>query len=155
MRRSSWLSLVLCLLTLGMAGCSGSPPDNLGVVNGRLAPCPDTPNCVSSQEDDDVHGMEPIEHDGSMEEAQALIREILEEMPRVTVVHEQPGYIRAEARSRIFRFVDDLEFYFDPEAGQIHYRSAARLGRSDLGVNRDRMVRILDEFYRRAPSLQE
>jgi uncharacterized protein (DUF1499 family) len=39
-------------------------------------------------------------------------------------------------------FVDDLEFYFPREESVIHLRSAARLGESDLGVNRRRLEQI-------------
>lgn len=143
--RKHW-SLLLCLLTLGMAGCAGQPPDNLGVRDGRLAPCPESPNCVSSQETDEVHGMEPLAIPLPPERAQELLLEVLQEMPRSKIVTTEPGYVRAEFRSRIFRFVDDVEFYFDKEAGLLHYRSASRLGRSDLGVNRDRMVTILGKL---------
>ncbi len=140
--RKTW-SLLLCLLTLGLAGCTGKPPDNLGVRDGRLAPCPESPNCVSSQETDEVHGMEPLPFDLPQEQVQELLLEVIQEMPRSQIITVEPGYVRAEFRSRIFRFVDDVEFYFDQEAGLLHYRSASRLGRSDLGVNRDRMVTIL------------
>jgi len=39
-------------------------------------------------------------------------------------------------------FVDDVEFLLDEKAGVIHVRSASRLGRSDFGVNRDRVETI-------------
>ncbi len=150
-RREIW-SLLLCLITFGLAGCSGTPPDNLGVHDGQLAPCPETPNCVSSQAHDDVHGMEPLPYSMPTSEAQQLLVQIIEEMPRSTIITAEPTYIRAEFRSRIFRFVDDVEFYLDEEAGLVHYRSASRLGRSDLGANRDRMVQILGKFLEKTGS---
>jgi uncharacterized protein (DUF1499 family) len=90
--------------------------------------------------------MDPLAYTGSVEEAQAQILAILEGTERVTLVTNEPGYIHAEARSRIFRYVDDVEFYFDESANLIHFRSAARLGQSDLGVNRERMQSIADAF---------
>jgi uncharacterized protein (DUF1499 family) len=39
-------------------------------------------------------------------------------------------------------FVDDTEFYFPPDEAIIHVRAAARLGESDLGVNRRRLEQI-------------
>ena len=42
-------------------------------------------------------------------------------------------------------FVDDIEFYAEP-SGLIHVRSAARLGKSDLGVNRKRVEAIRAQF---------
>lgn len=147
--RTIW-SLLLCFVTFGLAGCEGTPPPDLGVTAGRLAPCPDSPNCVSSQADDEEHGMEPIEYDGATEAARDRLLAILAARARTEVVESEPNYIRAEARSRIFGFVDDVEFYLDEEAGLIHFRSASRMGYSDMGVNRDRMVEISAEFYRRA-----
>jgi uncharacterized protein (DUF1499 family) len=140
------LSLILCFATFGLWGCAGEQPDNLGINQGQLAPCPDSPNCVSTQAEDATHRMEPISYVGSREAAQATILEILNEMERTEVVVDDPGYLRAEARSRIFGFVDDVELYFDDENKQIHFRSAARLGRSDMGVNRQRMEQITEAF---------
>ena len=146
MKFQRWWSLALCFVTLGLAGCSGTMPTNLGVENGRLAECPSSPNCVSTQAEDDEHRMDPLAYTGSVEEAQAQILAILEGTERVTLVTNEPGYIHAEARSRVFRFVDDVEFYFDESASLIHFRSASRLGQSDLGVNRDRMDSIVSAF---------
>ena len=67
-------------------------------------------------------------------------------MPRVRIVSDKDGYIRGEARSRIFRFVDDLEFIFDDAQGVIHFRSASRVGHSDLGTNRKRAELIRLRF---------
>jgi uncharacterized protein (DUF1499 family) len=39
-------------------------------------------------------------------------------------------------------FVDDVEFWFDPAAGVVQLRSASRVGRGDLGVNRQRIEAI-------------
>ena len=71
---------------------------------------------------------------------------VLESMPRCTIVDKENDYIHAEFRSMIFRFVDDAEFYFDPDKPVIDVRSAARLGYSDFGVNRKRMEEIRQQF---------
>lgn len=146
MKFSKTWSLLLCLLTFGLAGCSGQRPDNLGVVDGQLAACPDSPNCVSTQATDDEHRMDALSFTGDAAEAQARLLAILQGMERVTLITDEPGYIHAEARSRTFRFVDDVEFYFDADAQLIHFRSAARLGYGDMGVNRTRMQEISDAF---------
>jgi uncharacterized protein (DUF1499 family) len=57
-------------------------------------------------------------------------------------------YLWATYRSRLFRFVDDLELRLDAEKGVVHVRSASRLGYSDFGVNRERVEMLrkrLDE----------
>ncbi len=121
-------------------------PTGLGARDGRLAPCPDTPNCVSSFAEDQEHRVEPPALDDEPTAALAKLRRILESMPRTTVVDTGDGYLRAEATSLIFRYVDDLEILIDAGGGKIHLRSASRTGYSDLGVNRKR-VRALVEAY--------
>jgi uncharacterized protein (DUF1499 family) len=66
-------------------------------------------------------------------------------MPRTNIVSEKKSLIHVEFTSEIFRFVDDVEFYFE-DPGIIHFRSASRLGHSDLGVNRERMENIRQLF---------
>ncbi len=67
---------------------------------------------------------------------------VVEEMPRAEIVRSEDDYLRAEFTSRIFRFVDYVEFRADGETGLIDFRSASRVGRSDMGVNRERMAEI-------------
>lgn len=61
---------------------------------------------------------------------------------RTRIVVKGKRYLRAEARSAFFRFMDDVELLADENAGLIHFRSASRIGFGDLGVNRRRMERI-------------
>jgi uncharacterized protein (DUF1499 family) len=121
-------------------------PTNLGVTDGRLAPCPSTPNCVSTQAADEQHRMAPIPWDGSPEAAIQRIRSIVEAEHRTKIVTQGPDYIHAEFTSALFRFVDDVEFFIDTENGFVHFRSASRAGYSDLGVNRRRMNAIRSQF---------
>lgn len=116
-------------------------PGNLGVSNGRLAPCKRSPNCVSSQADpaDAEHSIAPIACRG---DAIAAVRKAVEAMPRSTVVTQKENYLYAEFRSRLLGYVDDVEFHYDEKAGVIHVRSASRLGRRDFGVNRKRIEDI-------------
>ncbi len=127
-----------------------SPPENLGVKEGQLAPCPETPNCVSSQATDPEHQIAPISYSGSTAEAKARLMDILTAMPRLTIVAELPDYVYAETRTPGFGFVDDNEFYFDETAGVIHVRAAARLGQSDMGANRQRIEEIRFKFMEAA-----
>jgi uncharacterized protein (DUF1499 family) len=90
--------------------------------------------------------MDPIPYQGTREEAWARLLRVLRTHPRTRIVEEEPGYLHAECRSLIFRFVDDVELEIDDEARQIHFRSASRLGRSDFGVNRKRMEGIRRAF---------
>lgn len=112
----------------------------------RLAPCPRTPNCVSTQAPAGSHHMDPISYSGSLAESRAKLIEVLRNYPRTRIVREEPGYLKAECRSAFFHFVDDVEFLFDDAAKRIHFRSASRLGRKDFGVNRKRMEEISAAF---------
>ncbi|MEK6244448.1 MAG: DUF1499 domain-containing protein [Pseudomonadota bacterium] len=116
-------------------------PDNLGVKEGRLAPPKPTPNCVSSQAEpsDTEHYIAPIPFKGAAQEATAAVRKAVESMQGAAVIRHEGNYLYAEFRTKLMRFVDDVEFVFDEKAGLIHVRSASRLGRRDFGVNRARV----------------
>jgi uncharacterized protein (DUF1499 family) len=90
--------------------------------------------------------MDPIPYTGSLDQARARMLQVLRAYPRTRIVQEDPDYLKAECRSKVFRFVDDVELLFDDGAKQIHFRSASRLGRRDFGVNRERMERIREAF---------
>jgi uncharacterized protein (DUF1499 family) len=127
--------------TRGDTVFSWKRPDNLGVKDGRLAPCKRTPNCVSSQAEpvDAEHYVAPIPFEGGVREAMAAAREAVEAMRGSSVIRQDGGYLYAEYRSKLLRFVDDVELWFDEKSGVLHVRSASRLGRRDFGVNRARV----------------
>lgn len=110
----------------------------LGVSSGRLQPCPDTPNCVSTFADDKLHRVEPIPTDLSRPEAIAHAGDAIASIDRITIVEETDGYILARSTSRLFGYVDDVEIYVPEGTSTIHFRSASRAGRGDMGVNRRR-----------------
>lgn len=107
-----------------------------------LDPCPGSPNCVSSDETGAAHAVAPFVPAVPMAEAWAAVRRTVTGLPRTRIVHEHAGYLHAECRSMLFRFVDDLELEARPESASIAVRSASRLGWSDLGVNRRRVERL-------------
>ena len=124
---------------LFIIACSGTRPDGLGATGGRLAPCPETPNCVSSFAQDAEHRVEPLSFQGSTEKVMKAVQEALKQRDRVHIIKQKPHYLYAEFTSLVFRFVDDVEFLIDAESKTLHFRSASRIGRSDLGVNRERI----------------
>jgi uncharacterized protein (DUF1499 family) len=145
-KRMIYILVALILLApcafLAVLSALAKKPQNLGVVDGRLAPCPDTPNCVSTQAPDEQHRIAPLTFTGSPEEAVQRLKQVIASMPRMEIVAESGDYLHVEATSLIFRFVDDVEFWVDRQAKVIHFRSASRAGRSDLGVNRARMEKF-------------
>jgi uncharacterized protein (DUF1499 family) len=111
-----------------------------------ILPCPSSPNCVSTLATDSQHRIDPIRYVDPTDEAVRRITAILRSMPRVRITSAGDGVIRAEFTTLIFRFVDDVVFAFDDETKTIHFRSASRVGRGDLGVNRRRMESIRRAF---------
>ncbi len=142
-----WLLGFFLVLFL-FSGCSGTRPSNLGVKDSRLSPCPSSPNCVSSQSDDEKHKIDPIRFTLTPGEAMNRLKMIIQRMERTTVVYETPGYLHLEFRT-LLGFVDDVEFYLDGSQKVIHMRSASRMGYWDLGVNRKRMESIRVEFEKK------
>lgn len=112
--------------------------------------CPRSPNCVSSLADDPDRRIMPLHYpDGEREKAMLILLELLRDLPRTKVIHQDETIIRAVVSSALFRFKDDLEFHFDPTAPRIHLRSASRRGYWDLGVNRSRIERLREIFARK------
>jgi uncharacterized protein (DUF1499 family) len=144
------VSIAVCVVapavSLGVLSALARKPENFGVIDGRLAPCPDSPNCVSTRAEDPVHHIDPIAFEGPADQALARLKRAIGTAPRMRIVSEQDGYLHAEARSLIFRFVDDVEFLVTGDEKRIHIRSASRLGSSDLGVNRARVEKIRQAF---------
>jgi uncharacterized protein (DUF1499 family) len=127
------------LAVAALLACAGQRPAGLGVEGARLAPCPASPNCVSSDAGDERHAVADLELAAPAPEAWRAAREAVAALPRTRTVAESEGYLHAECRSALFRFVDDLELHLRADAGRIAVRSASRVGRSDLGVNRRRV----------------
>ncbi len=132
---------LLGLFLLFIMGCSGRQA-MVGHTNGKFAPCPSSPNCVSSQSIEAESRIDPLFFNGDATGAEEKLVVVLNAMKRVHIVARTEGYIHAEFTSALFRFVDDVEFYVNDQERVIHFRSASRVGYSDLGANRKRMEKI-------------
>lgn len=145
------LTVIAGILVLGVAGTfvmslTAGRPGNLGVRDGRLAEAPSSPNCVSTQTADRSHWIAPINFEGPPERVIDSIDRIVRNMNGSTVIERETYYLYVEFRSPLFRFVDDVEFLIEPESKRIHFRSASRVGHSDLGANRKRMEQFRSIF---------
>lgn len=123
---------------------AGTRPDNVGITTDRLAPCPSSPNCVSSQSEDPDHYIQAIAYKGDSKEALNKLKSIINSQPRTKIITQSDNYLYAEFSSRWMGYVDDVEFSIN--TGMIDVRSASRLGESDLGVNRQRIENIRTQF---------
>ncbi len=121
---------------------SGTRPTNIGVNDGKLLACPNSPNCVSSQSTDTEHKIAPLTYTGDPAKALADLKSVIVSMPRTKIITAEGNYLYAEFTSSLMGYVDDVEFYLNTDQSIIEVRSASRLGQSDLGVNRDRVEAI-------------
>jgi uncharacterized protein (DUF1499 family) len=150
-----WILGVLALLVLlvwlaGRFGAlRGHQPADIGVREGRLKPPSRTPNSVSSQADlYPEHPMREYAHiaalpgSGSASASIARVRVVVERMPGAMVAEQRDDYLYAQFETPALRFIDDVEFWYDPAAQAIAVRSASRIGRKDFGVNRARIEAI-------------
>lgn len=149
--------VVITGLLAGQLGLlKGTPPADLGVHDGRLKAPSKTPNSVSSQASlypghpqQQYADIAPLPLKGSADATLDRIASIIESMEGGKIIKKEPGYIYAQFTTRLMKYVDDAEFWYDPSAEVIQVRSASRLGSSDLGVNRKRIEFIrqkLDSF---------
>lgn len=115
-------------------------------TDGRLRPCPASPNCVSSHDQDRRRAVAPLRYGGDPEAAMMRLETIIAAMPRARIETSSPTYLHARFQTPILRFCDDLELLLDREAEIVHVRSASRLGYSDFGVNRKRVEAIRRAF---------
>ena len=119
-----------------LTACAGEPPQNIGVRDGRLSPCPESPNCVSSFESSEEHSIAAL--DATLDQIQQVVLALDE----ANIVEQSSNYMYVEFTSRLMGYVDDVEFLYDSASNQTHVRSASRLGYSDLGANRKRIEAI-------------
>lgn len=122
--------------------CAGARPNNLGIKNSRLTPCPSSPNCVSSDDADPAHLVSAFALITPTRDTWRGVKSTIAGLPRTKIIAETDDYLHAECSSAVFGFVDDLELHLRPAESLIAVRSAARLGHSDFGVNRRRVEKL-------------
>lgn len=138
--------LIIALFILSASACSGTRPAFLGTVQTNITPCPETPNCISSHANEDQsHAISAIKLSDTNKAHAALI-ELLEDNSAANIIVNSENYIYAEFTSAMIRFVDDVEFLFKHTENAIDVRSASRIGRSDFGVNRERIETIRQQL---------
>jgi len=116
----------------------------LGLNEGMLRRCPDSPNCVCSEGETGGHAIEPLSYSGTPEAAWSRLVATIEATSNTNIVTRENNYLRVEFVTPLMRYVDDVEFRLAPPA--IHVRSASRVGRSDLGANRKRVETLRAAF---------
>lgn len=123
-----------------LSACAGEPPQNIGVRDGSLTACPESPNCVSSYESSEQHAIAAL--NASLDQ----IQQILLATDGANIVEQSNNYLYAEFTSSLMGYVDDVEFLYDPASNTTHVRSASRVGYSDMGANRNRIEAIRSQL---------
>lgn len=129
---------MIILLILFMFIKNNRIPNNIGVINGKLAPMPNKPNAVSSQTEIMDKRVEPLKFIGDLENSKKLVIDIINTFKNIEIIKSEENYIYAIFSTEKMKYKDDVEFYFDEDKKLIHFRSASRVGYSDMGVNRKR-----------------
>lgn len=141
--KNTFYTFLFSIIMTSLVACTGTRPENLGVdpVSHQFRPCPKSPNCILTQSSDKQSTIEPLKYDSTLtlKEVATNLVETAKQMKRTNIVVEKDDYVYVEYTSKLFRFVDDVEFWIDTTAHIVHFRSASRLGKSDLGANRKRM----------------
>ncbi len=140
-------AFVVSAIIAGQLGLlQGNAPTDLGVHHGKLKGLSSTNNSVSSQADlypdhpqRKYSSIAPLSVRGDGAATVAKLKGIVEGMDGAKLITNAPDYLYAQYTTPLMKYVDDIEFWFDPTANVIHVRSASRLGKSDLGVNRKRI----------------
>ncbi|WP_163529458.1 DUF1499 domain-containing protein [Halobacillus ihumii] len=118
----------------------------LGVRNGELAPCPNSPNCISTQAQRSKQKMKSLPFFRDKDGAKNVILNIIGAEKRTEIQSQQEDYLHVVFTSKFLKFKDDVEFYFDQLEERVHFRSASRVGYIDFGANRKRMEQISKEY---------
>jgi len=144
--------MILCFI-LGGVSRSGKVP---GLVAGSLSGCPNKPNCVcSEQQDDTSHYIDPVIIPQDIRpDPMPVLEKTIRDMGG-SIQAENENYLAATFSSTIFGFVDDLELRIDPAQKVIHIRSASRVGYSDAGVNRKRTALLKKTYHRNAAAANQ
>ncbi len=139
----AFLTLIAYFFILGAISKSKEMPK---LVNGILSKCPNSPNCICTEyEEHKNHYISPI-NISSNNTPLASLKGIVEEMGGEIKV-EDKNYFSATFSSNLFGFVDNLEIRVDEDNHVIHLRSASRVGRSDFGVNKKRIL-LIKQYYK-------
>lgn len=112
------------------------------VTNGKITPCPSSPNCVSTLSEDESKKMAPLAFHGDVQEAKSKVKNLIQQFEGTSIVSEEEDFLHATFQTKIFKFTDDVKFYFDTQEQVVHFKSSSRMGYSDLGKNRSRMEKF-------------
>jgi len=142
-----------------------------GLLQGKLQNCPDKPNCINTEnQQDESHYLPPLHFPESEKGTiMSLAKDIIQNMGGIVTkattkigaktsiesnVKEESHYLSATFTSSLFRFVDDFELRQDNTTLTLHIRSSSRTGYSDFGVNKRRVNKFSEQFKLKTNTLK-
>ena len=150
-----WIVIVIVVIAVAALGAGqlglfqSTAPTDIGVRDGKLKPPSATENSVTSQAANypdhpqrAYAAVAPLALRGDGAATMAKLKAVVEALPGARVVKSTPDYLYAQVTTPLLKFVDDVEFWFDPVAQAVQVRSASRVGKSDMGVNRKRVEAV-------------
>ncbi len=141
---------IILLVVFWAVNKNSAVPSMLGVKEGALPPLPDSPNAVSSQTDQAAKRVDPFPYSGTLDQTKALVKKAAADFGGAQILAESPDYLHMVFTVPFIPFKDDVEFFFSEKERVVHYRSASRVGYSDLGVNRKRYERLRSLYEKAA-----
>ena len=150
-----WVTIVVVALALSaivvgqMGFLQGKAPTDLGVKQGKLKGLPPTPNSVSSQASlypdhpqSQHSSIAPLALRGGGLATIARLKTIVQSTPNATLISSAPDYLYVQYTTALMKYVDDVEFWFDPASNAVEVRSAPRIGQRDFDANRKRIEAV-------------
>jgi uncharacterized protein (DUF1499 family) len=131
----------LLVLLIGVAGfmlIQNVSSPKLGVESGQLKPLSSRPNAVSTQAKSESKRVAAIAFKGSADQYLAKVAAVIDGMPGAEIKQKEGAYLYAVFTTPLMRFRDDVEIFLDDTAQELHFRSASRVGYSDMGANKKR-----------------
>lgn len=141
---------IIGILVVGMVGSmvmqNQKPQIVLGLENGKLRELPSKPNAVSTQTNQVDKQIQPLALKETLKQSKDAIKEALKSYGGIEIKEETENYIYAIATTDKMKYRDDIEIYFDEANKVIQYRSASRVGYSDMGLNKLRYEKISEHY---------
>lgn len=146
------MTIILSLIVLFIAANFGriyyqnNQVPTLGVTDGKFAPISKKPNNVSSQTDSSEKVVAPLPFKDSTEATMTAIKQAVTTYGGATIKTETQDYLYLVFTTSLMKYNDDVEFWLDTNAKQVHFRSSSRAGYSDMGLNRQRYDAIAELY---------
>ena len=141
-----FIGVLVVVVIIQMVVKNSIVPNDIGIVNGELAPLPKSPNCVSSYAIDSEKYVEPLPFVGDFEASKAKLLEVMARYGEMEIISDKGTYMHIVFTTGKMKYHDDIELLFDLTLNKINYRSASRIGYSDMGLNKERYSEIKKNY---------